>query len=179
VTREVSRKISRDSFVSYNGNRYSVPYKYAGREARVQIEGRRLRIFAGSDKVCEHEILAGSHRVSRDKEHFRGLLSEVLLENKSRSNRGSPVLRFNDPVVESRPLSVYEKFSGGYLKNYLEIAAKEGQSTIEVLDYLIDQEIKSRDAHDLSFRTRVAGFPAISGRICDQRSQDSSIHKKR
>jgi len=105
VTREVSRKISRDSFVSYNGNRYSVPYKYAGREARVQIEGRRLRIFAGSDKVCEHEILAGSHRVSRDKEHFRGLLSEVLLENKSRSNRGSPVLRFNDPVVES-PASV-------------------------------------------------------------------------
>ena len=46
------------------------------------------------------------------------------------------------------------------LANYLEIAAREGQSTIEVLDYLIDQEIKSRDAHDLSFRTRVAGFPA-------------------
>jgi hypothetical protein len=113
VTREVSRKVSRDSFVSYNGNRYSVPYKYAGREARVQIEGSRLRIFAGSDKICEHEILAGSHRVSRDKEHFRGLLSEVLLENKSRSNRSSPVLRFSDPVVESRPLSVYEKFSGG------------------------------------------------------------------
>jgi hypothetical protein len=113
VIRESARKISRDSHISYNGNRYSVPYKYAGREARVQIEGSRLRIIVGSDKVCEHEILAGSHRVSRNKEHFKGLLSEVLLENKARSSRTSPVLRFKDPVVESRPLSVYEKFSGG------------------------------------------------------------------
>ena len=45
------------------------------------------------------------------------------------------------------------------LDNYLEIAVKDGLSTIEVLDYLIDQEIKSRNAHDLSVRIRVAGFP--------------------
>lgn len=44
------------------------------------------------------------------------------------------------------------------LDNYLEIAAKDALSTIEILDYLIDQEIKSRNAHDLSVRTRVAGF---------------------
>ena len=46
------------------------------------------------------------------------------------------------------------------LDNYLEIAAKNGLSTIEILDYLMDQEIRSRNAHDLSVRTRVAGFPA-------------------
>jgi DNA replication protein DnaC len=45
------------------------------------------------------------------------------------------------------------------LDNYLEIAARDELSTIEILDYLMDQEIKSRDAHDLAFRTRVAGFP--------------------
>ncbi len=45
------------------------------------------------------------------------------------------------------------------LDNYLEIAAKDGLSTIEILDYLMDQEIKSRNAHDLAVRTRVAGFP--------------------
>jgi len=45
------------------------------------------------------------------------------------------------------------------LDNYLEIAAKDGLSTIEILDYLMDQEIKSKNAHDLSVRTRVAGFP--------------------
>jgi len=45
------------------------------------------------------------------------------------------------------------------LDNYLEMAAKGGLSTIEVLDHLIDQETKSRNAHDLSVRIRVAGFP--------------------
>jgi hypothetical protein len=114
VIREVTRKISRDSYIAYNGNRYSVPYKYAGREARVQIEGSRLCIIVGSEKVGMHEILAGSHRLSRNKEHFRGLLSEVLKENKARSNQSSPILRFSGPVVETRPLSVYEKFSEGF-----------------------------------------------------------------
>ena len=35
--RKESRKISRDSFVSYLGNLYSVPYRYAGMTARLQI----------------------------------------------------------------------------------------------------------------------------------------------
>ena len=97
-----------------NGNRYSVPYIYAGREARVQIERDRIGIFVGLEKVCEHEILTGTHRISRNKKHFRGLLSEILKENKAKSNQSSPILRFSDPVVESRPLSVYEEFSEGF-----------------------------------------------------------------
>jgi transposase len=113
VVRSVVRKISRDSYISYNGSRYSVPYKYAGREALVQIKCNRLSILIDSEKVCEHEILPGSNRVSRNKEHFRGLLSEILKENNGRQNRSSPILRFSDPVVESRPLSVYDKFSEG------------------------------------------------------------------
>jgi transposase len=113
VIQAVTRKISRDSYVSFNGNRYSVPYRYAGREARVQIEGDGISIFVGSEKVCNHEILTGCHRMSRHKEHFRGLLSEILKENNARSNQSSPILRFSGPVVESRPLSVYEKFSEG------------------------------------------------------------------
>jgi len=114
VIREVVRKISRDSYISYNGNRYSVPYRYAGREARVQIEGNSLCILIGFEKVGVHEILAGNHRVSRNKDHFRGLLSEILKENKARPNQSGPVLRFSDPIVETRPLSVYEKFSEGF-----------------------------------------------------------------
>jgi hypothetical protein len=80
----------------------------------VQIERDRIGIFVGLEKVCEHEILTGSHRISRNKEHFRGLLSEILKENKAKSNQISPILKFSDPVVESRPLSVYEEFSEGF-----------------------------------------------------------------
>jgi DNA replication protein DnaC len=45
------------------------------------------------------------------------------------------------------------------LDNYLEIAAKEGRSTIEIIDYLIAQELQSRDARSQALRMRIAGFP--------------------
>lgn len=45
------------------------------------------------------------------------------------------------------------------LDNYLEIAAKEERSTLEVLDYLLDQEVKSKEERALEFRMRLAAFP--------------------
>ena len=45
------------------------------------------------------------------------------------------------------------------LDNYLEIAAKEKKSTIEILDYLVDQELRSKECRSLALRTRKAGFP--------------------
>ncbi len=45
------------------------------------------------------------------------------------------------------------------LDNYLEIAAKENKSTIETLDYLVDQELKSKESRSLALRMRKAGFP--------------------
>ena len=46
------------------------------------------------------------------------------------------------------------------LDNFLELAVREGQSTIEILDHLVDQEMKSREAQSLAMRTRLAGFPS-------------------
>ena len=45
------------------------------------------------------------------------------------------------------------------LDNYLEIAAKEERSTLEVLDYLFDQELKSKEDRARGLRLRMAGFP--------------------
>lgn len=45
------------------------------------------------------------------------------------------------------------------LDNYLEIAAKEKKSTIEILDYLVDRELRSKESRSLALRTRKAGFP--------------------
>jgi DNA replication protein DnaC len=45
------------------------------------------------------------------------------------------------------------------LDNSLEIAARDGLSTIEILDQLLDQEMKSRQANALSLRMKKAGFP--------------------
>jgi DNA replication protein DnaC len=45
------------------------------------------------------------------------------------------------------------------LDNYLEIAAKDEKSTIETLDYLIAQEVQSKETRSLDLRMRLAGFP--------------------
>jgi len=45
------------------------------------------------------------------------------------------------------------------LDNYLEIAAKDEKSTIEILDYLIAQEIQSKETRSLDLRMILAGFP--------------------
>ena len=79
--KEESRKISRDCYVSYKGNRYSVPWKYAGRECRIIDESSIIKIEIDSGIVAEHAILTGTGRTSRKKEHFEGLLKAIKEEN--------------------------------------------------------------------------------------------------
>jgi DNA replication protein DnaC len=45
------------------------------------------------------------------------------------------------------------------LDNYLEIAARDDKSTVEILDYLVAQEVQSKEARSLDLRMRLAGFP--------------------
>jgi transposase len=111
VIREESRNISRDCFISYLGNKYSVPYRYAGREATLQILDGKFRVIVGGETVCEHEILPGSCRVSRIKGHFQGLLGDIMKENKAAITKSQSIMKFSEPEVEKRPLSVYDAFS--------------------------------------------------------------------
>jgi transposase len=111
--REETRKISRDCYISYMGNKYSVPYQFAGREATLQILDDKFRVVVGGKQVCEHELLAGSSRVSRNKEHFRGLLGDILKENMTVMNKTHSTLKFSEPQVEKRSLSVYEALMEG------------------------------------------------------------------
>ena len=113
IIRNETRKISRDCYISYLGNKYSVPYQLAGREASLQILDDKFRVVVGGKLVCEHELLAGSGRVSRNKEHFKGLLGDILKENIATMNKTQSVLKFSEPQVEKRSLSVYEALMEG------------------------------------------------------------------
>ncbi len=114
VIREEIRTISKDCYISYLGNMYSVPYRFAGREATLQIIGGKFRVIVGGEHVCEHEILAGRGRASRVKEHFKGLLGEIQKENKAAMNKsGQSILKFESLEVEKRSLSVYESLIEG------------------------------------------------------------------
>ena len=113
VVNKETRKVSRDCYISFLGNKYSVPYRFAGRIAELQSFEGKFEVYVDYEKVCEHEILPGNCRVSRKKEHFQGLLSEIIKEN-SKCKKGSLILlKFPEPEVEKRSLDVYETFSKG------------------------------------------------------------------
>ena len=100
VSTSETRKVSRDCYVCFQGNRYSVPWKHAGREATVTA-GDSISISVGGEVVAEHDVLAGTGRISRQKEHFTGLLKELGRENARIYGE-----------VEKRDLSVYDRDGG-------------------------------------------------------------------
>ncbi len=99
--KEESRKVSRDCYVSYKGNRYSVPWKYAGRECRIIEESELVKIEIDSGIVADHAILKGTGRISRNKDHFEGLLKAIKEENSAVYSQ----------EVETRDLKRYEEVS--------------------------------------------------------------------
>ena len=111
-----TRKVSKDCYISFLGNKYSVPYRFAGRIAELRIFEGKLEIYVDHDMICEHEILSGNCRVSRKKEHFQGLLSEILKENSKCKKDSQIPLKFSGTEVEKRSLDVYETFSQGGLE---------------------------------------------------------------
>jgi transposase len=116
VVHKETRKVSRDCYISFLGNKYSVPYRFAGRTAELQIFEGKFEVYVDYEKVCEHEILPGNCRVARKKEHFQGLLSEVLKENSKCKKNPQIPLKFSGPDVEKRSLDVYETFCEGGLE---------------------------------------------------------------
>ena len=99
--REEARKVSRECYVSYKGNRYSVPWKYAGRECSVIEDSGKVMIEIDSATVADHEIMAGTGRISRKKEHFDGLLKAIREENHALYSQ----------IVEKRDLGKYDEVS--------------------------------------------------------------------
>ena len=90
-----------------------MPYKFAGRTARLQIHDKTISVFVGAELICTHDIVPGHGKVSRNKDHFKGLLSEILKQNSVSSVKCQNVMRFEEPDVEHRPLSAYDVFSAG------------------------------------------------------------------
>ena len=104
----LGRRVSRDGFVSYNGNEYSVP-PHLGQAAEVQVRTtlEELWLLHNGQPVAVHPLLEG-----------RGL--RCLAPEHDRSRRASPrqrrdqkddqlVAEWESVQVERRPLDVYEQ----------------------------------------------------------------------
>jgi transposase len=104
------RRVARDAYVSWQGSRYSVPWKFAGKDVWVRESGNRIEVHHGAERIAVHEH-AGRHRVVTCAEHHRG----IPLGTRSRGDKILIHIREAAPIVEVRSLDAYENVAGGAL----------------------------------------------------------------
>src|SRR4029079_5731257 len=70
------RRVSSDCYVSYEANRYTVPFAYVGSIVEVQDEKNgTLRFYCGGQLIAEHFKSMGRHQIMSNKKHFEGIRS--------------------------------------------------------------------------------------------------------
>jgi hypothetical protein len=114
----ITRRSSKDCFISYSGNLYSVPAAYAHKTLQVKItEAEDLVICSEvGQELARHRVLCGRQERSVQAAHYRGLGTPVSrVEQASVMQELRPAERtmfWDAPVVEVRPLSVYDRLLG-------------------------------------------------------------------
>ncbi|CLR11571.1 integrase catalytic subunit [Mycobacterium tuberculosis] len=100
------RKVPADCLVSFETNRYSVPWQYVNREVEIQPGPNNvLRIYYDGSLIAQHLRVNDKHKVIIEREHYRNILKQP---------ETNPLSRFSsiNPDVEIRNLSVYEELGG-------------------------------------------------------------------
>lgn len=112
------RQAMKDCLISYKGNRYSVPYVYAGKTVTVRemLDGGILRIFHQQERIAEHPLAVGKGAMVTVATHYGNLprrerapilpTHEPLRELVPGPGVG---LHHAVPEVELRPLARYEE----------------------------------------------------------------------
>lgn len=105
LVEEQARRVARDAYVSYRGNRYSVPWRAAGREVWVREAAGQIEIVREQETLARHELCRGKHQVITLAAHHADM---PLSGNGAAGGKTRITLREAGPVVEERSLSVYE-----------------------------------------------------------------------
>jgi transposase len=97
------RKVARDAYVSWNGSRYSVPWRYAGKEVWVRDHGPSVEIRYSAERIAVHASATRRHQVVTLSHHHIGIPT-----NSRQSTKTLIHIAQSAPVVEHRPLAAYE-----------------------------------------------------------------------
>ena len=114
----ITRRSSKDCFISYCGNLYSVPAAYARKTLQVKItEAEELVICSEvGQELARHRVLFGRQERSVQTDHYRGLGTPApRVEQASAVQELRPAehtMFWDAPVVEVRSLSVYDQLLG-------------------------------------------------------------------
>lgn len=106
------RRVAEDYLVSFETNRYSVPFTLIGQTVEVTRRGGQLQIAHGGRLVAEHAELPGKYQIHVLPDHGPGAIART-----ARRARGPVGLERADrgalPEVESRDLAIYETLGAG------------------------------------------------------------------
>lgn len=99
------RRVAEDYLISFETNRYSVPFTLIGQTVEVRRRGGHLIITHRGQRVAEHDELPGKHQVRVLPEHGPGA--------SARTTRRAPIgprggAAHPGPDVEIRDLAIYE-----------------------------------------------------------------------
>lgn len=109
-----ARKVTFDACISYEANRYSVPFQFAGNTVYVQDDRNgRIRIYYGEQLIAEHTKAAGKHHMIKHKKHFEGIRATGQRSVPQPTPR---LVAHSTPVVAERDVSFYEQFAEGELQ---------------------------------------------------------------
>lgn len=106
---EQLRKVARDAYVSWESNRYSVPWTYAGYPVWVREHGSQVEVHYGGQRIAAHPRVSGKHQIVTVSEHHRG----IPLGTQGPSTKILIHIQQTAPLVEVRPLAAYESVVGG------------------------------------------------------------------
>lgn len=100
---ECVRRVSRDAFVCFKSNRYSVPWQQAGKEVFVREVGATVEIVREEVQLAVHALCLGHQQTLVVAAHHKDIPTTAPHAGKARLS-----LTARAPQVEVRSLAVYE-----------------------------------------------------------------------
>ena len=99
------RRIGKDCLISYNGSKYSVPSKYALKEAAVRKIGNILAIYYQTELIAQHRLSYTKKSCNVNPEHYRDLSCKDRFDTPNTLFTNADILH---NVVSGIDLSVYD-----------------------------------------------------------------------
>jgi len=115
---KVFRKVYKDCRLSYNGNRYLVPYHVAGRKVMLKIKDNLIRIYHDQELLASYrepetkDNFIGDPKFYEQLKHDKEQIRRKYGKTKGKATRGLINGSLCQEVVY-RPLAEYEQYAQG------------------------------------------------------------------
>lgn len=104
---EQGRRVTRDAYVCYQTNRYSVPWQCAGQEVSVREVDGQVQVWRAGEQIAAHALCTGRYQTLTNATHH----ADIPLGTSGRpgSGKAKVTIRADEPQVQVRSLAVYEE----------------------------------------------------------------------